>query len=240
LLQNSHLVLGQVAQRTARFRQAYPRVKAPPSVFRAMVDDTASIYSFNSTATSTNFDFDNDVVNSQAYRRAMASSRSNVNLSAMSAGQEHAEDNSDAETVVDSSQYLDGREEFIPISIRQKLSPHELATLVKMREEQTASAGKLSEEEKDSFAQLKMEHKDLRDRYQKVKRFYFEKEAELHTLSGKLEQTNQAKDLLDVFIVEFEKTIVFQIKRNQDLEAANSEHQRYFQELESTRVKQRM
>lgn len=85
------------ASRLGQFRRANPRVRAPSSVFEMATDDTASLYSTNSTATSTNFIFDDMVVNSQAYRRALSQPRVNLSLTPL---QELTEVSSDPDTVV--------------------------------------------------------------------------------------------------------------------------------------------
>lgn len=98
LLQNNTAVLQNVAYQTGRFRHANPRVKAPSSVLQFDSDDVASLYTTDSAATSTNFSFDDMVVNSQAYRRALFQSRSSQNLAPV---QEQAENSSDSATVVE-------------------------------------------------------------------------------------------------------------------------------------------
>jgi hypothetical protein len=90
-------VLNQVAQRTVSLRQSHPRVKAPSSIFEFSIDDAASIISYSdSVMSATDFSFDDVIVNSKAYRRALASV-SSQNLSAQARRQRV---DSDVDTVV--------------------------------------------------------------------------------------------------------------------------------------------
>jgi chromosome segregation ATPase len=72
LLQNNNSVLEQVAQRTATLRKAHPKVRAPRSILDVSIDDLSSIISKES---STDFLFDDEIVNSKVYRKAIDVSR---------------------------------------------------------------------------------------------------------------------------------------------------------------------
>lgn len=99
MMRKNNAVLERVARQTSRFRQANPKVKAPSSVFQVELDDIASLYTTESTVTSTNFTFDSVVINSQAYRRALNQSKSSQNLTAL---REQSEVSSDSATIVGS------------------------------------------------------------------------------------------------------------------------------------------
>ncbi|ORY17080.1 hypothetical protein BCR34DRAFT_555977 [Clohesyomyces aquaticus] len=139
LLQNNTAVLQNVAYQTGRFRRANPKVKAPASVFEVDFDDVASIYTTNSAATSTNFAFDDLVVNSQAYRRALFQTKSSQNLTPV---MEQSEMSSDSATIVD---------------------------------------GRMPDED---VQHLVKEHEILREKYQKVKRYFFEQQTQVHRLQN--------------------------------------------------------
>jgi hypothetical protein len=90
-------VLDQVARRTVSLRQSHPRVKAPSSIFEASIDDAGSIINYSeSVMSATDFSFDDVVVNSIAYRRALANA-SSQNLTTQARKQRA---DSDADTVV--------------------------------------------------------------------------------------------------------------------------------------------
>jgi hypothetical protein len=79
LLQKNTTMLEQVAWQTRILRKTYPSVKAPESIFQFAGDDIQNAYreeadraSYISTASSTQFDFDDVIVNAQVYRRVMA------------------------------------------------------------------------------------------------------------------------------------------------------------------------
>ena len=70
LLQNNTALLEQEIDRTRSLRALHPNVRAPHSVFEQSLDsDIRSVIA--STIGASNFEFDNDIVNSQVYRRAM-------------------------------------------------------------------------------------------------------------------------------------------------------------------------
>ncbi|KAF2179065.1 hypothetical protein K469DRAFT_717574 [Zopfia rhizophila CBS 207.26] len=170
LLQNNTSILQGVAQRTSKFRQANLRVKAPGSIFEfAKDDDVASIYSADSRATSTNFIFDDLVVNSQAYRRALSQSRSSVNLAPL---QEQSEISSDADTVVEGSPAAEAQKWKIPLGIRLKLSPGEINTLCKRLDDAVKAYS--DSDAPARFEELTKEHLILKEKYIKLKRYYFE------------------------------------------------------------------
>ncbi|KIW04789.1 hypothetical protein, variant [Verruconis gallopava] len=53
-------------------------------------------------------------------------------------------------------------------------------------EQQQMAPVELADEEASSLLQLQKEHKELREKYQKVKKYYFEKEAQVHSLQNTL------------------------------------------------------
>ncbi|ORY15240.1 hypothetical protein BCR34DRAFT_585145 [Clohesyomyces aquaticus] len=55
-----------------KLRRAYPKMRVPPSIFEGSKDDAASIFSFESVPTATQFDFDRDLANSPVYRRTLS------------------------------------------------------------------------------------------------------------------------------------------------------------------------
>ncbi|KUJ13221.1 uncharacterized protein LY89DRAFT_737199 [Mollisia scopiformis] len=65
-VKENYLLLQQVYRGMRRLRHSYPGIKAPGSIFEEKVE----IESINTTVSSTTFAFDNDVVDSKAYRRA--------------------------------------------------------------------------------------------------------------------------------------------------------------------------
>ena len=69
LLKTNQVVLDQVAQRSAKLRKSHPTVRVPNSIRDVPIDDFSSVYS---AATSTGFDFDDELVNAaKVYRRAL-------------------------------------------------------------------------------------------------------------------------------------------------------------------------
>jgi hypothetical protein len=110
-------IIEKIARDTARFRQQNSTVKVPQSIFEAARSDTESIYTFNSTATSTYFTFDDIIVNSAAYRRAITSSKEPDSL-----------------TNLRMPKSIKGVES-IPASIRQKLTFEEVISLRALQEE---------------------------------------------------------------------------------------------------------
>ena len=69
LLQQNSGVLDLARQDSRRLRSNHPKVNAPESIFESPFDDLASL---NTTLTPTTFAFDDDVINSKAYRMALA------------------------------------------------------------------------------------------------------------------------------------------------------------------------
>lgn len=63
--------LDQVVKRSKTLRQSHPRIRVPDSIF-SYDSGVADATDAESIIKSTNFDFDDQVVNSKAYRRAMA------------------------------------------------------------------------------------------------------------------------------------------------------------------------
>ncbi|KAF2202759.1 hypothetical protein GQ43DRAFT_462125 [Delitschia confertaspora ATCC 74209] len=167
LLRNNTTVLQAVAQKSSKFRQANPRVKAPSSVFELAIDDFTSLYSYDSSATSTNFAFDDDIINSQAYRRALHSSRSPVNLSIV---QEQSETSSGSATVVDKPSITESDKWKIPIGVRLKLSIEEIDSLLAKMEEMALTQPKVGLE----LEKVLEEYNVLKGKYNRVKQLYFE------------------------------------------------------------------
>jgi chromosome segregation ATPase len=156
-------------QRLTKFRQSNPRVKAPSSVFESAIDDVASLYSVDSAASSTDFSFDNLVINSQAYRRALNQTRSSLHLEAL---KEQSETSSETETVVDIK--MDGitHTDSIPESIRNKLTANQLYVLLNSMDEIIKQ--KSEEKAEERTKELLKPHDELREKYQKIKRYYFD------------------------------------------------------------------
>ncbi|KAF2119043.1 hypothetical protein BDV96DRAFT_568953 [Lophiotrema nucula] len=172
LIQNNTAVLQGVAQRTSKFRQANPRIKAPRSVFEVTIDDAASLYSVDSVATSTNFFFDDQVVNSAAYRRILAQSR--TSLTPVKEQSEHATD-SGAETVVNFPEEL-AQKYTVPPEIRGRLTPATYGVLLKWVDDMVGAYTKGAEEE---TKQVVEEKSALAEKYAKVKRCFFEVKQDL-------------------------------------------------------------
>ncbi len=184
LLQNSSQVLGQISQDTSKLRQEHPRVQSPSSVFEAAADDVASIYSYRSAATSTDFVFDDVVVNSKAYRKALASSRLNPRTGA-EADSEQSSETSDGDTVKEVAQDLDGSEQLVPQSFTVKLSSQELSSTILQKQEGASK----------DFAELVVQHKELYKKYKKVKRHYFQRAAQLEISR---ERTTELENTLEI------------------------------------------
>lgn len=170
LIENNIGTFQSAAQRLVQFRRANPKVKAPSSVFEVAIDDAASIYSSNSTATSTNFIFDDLVVNSQAYRRALNQSRSFTHLAPL---QEQSEIPSDTDTVVEGMPSKGLHPKYnIPLRIQERLSPSLVAALVSWTDEVVKEWSE--REVQTKTGELVADSAVLREKYVKVKKYYFE------------------------------------------------------------------
>jgi hypothetical protein len=94
IMDNNTTVLSQVVQRTSHFRAARAS-RAPQSIFD-MTFATQSIHygDAGSVVSSTLFSFDDEIVNSQAYRRALAKAYANSSAGdqTQSAGSNHGAD----------------------------------------------------------------------------------------------------------------------------------------------------
>jgi hypothetical protein len=102
LVQDNSVTLDQVVKRSRTLRQSHPRIKVPESLFNKQSRhgeeaDTESI------AKATEFTFDDEVVNSKAYRRAMAMALSNPNIQSKVAQGSEIELQPDDPTAMDSS-----------------------------------------------------------------------------------------------------------------------------------------
>ncbi|KAF2016485.1 hypothetical protein BU24DRAFT_409583 [Aaosphaeria arxii CBS 175.79] len=169
LIQANMGTMQNAAQRLGQFRNANAQVKAPRSIFENAFDDVASLYSVDSAATSTNFIFDDVVVNSQAYRRALAQSRSSVALGTLV---EQSETSSDADTIVDTPLSRTASKYSLPPTLGRRLSPAESVILQDWIEKVSEDAsGKQHLAELES---LKAEHATLVTKYRNVKRLYFD------------------------------------------------------------------
>lgn len=237
LLQNNNVVLEQVAQRSYKLRQAHPKVRAPPSVFDAVIDDGASVFTYNSTASSTNFSFDDYLVNSQAYRRALAASRSD--LSRKSPGADDSVDRSDDETVVGVSHSVNGNEDAVVKLIREALSTQPSAIV-----EVTKISDPNFHDGRIEFRNMNQYYSDLKLKYFKVKKLYFEKEAQTKQLQDSLDEVRSEKDRnqaeratekawLASKLEGLEHTKAFLLGKIHDLEQLDEEHKRYFQREET-------
>lgn len=71
LVEDNSVTLGQVVKRSRALRQSHPRLKVPESVFSKDIQ-TEDVTEADSIIQSTEFAFDDEVVNSRAYRKAMA------------------------------------------------------------------------------------------------------------------------------------------------------------------------
>jgi hypothetical protein len=71
LVEENSVTLEQVVKRSRTLRQSHPRIRVPETLFdhREGIDDAVDA---ESIAKSAEFSFDNEVINSRAYRRAMA------------------------------------------------------------------------------------------------------------------------------------------------------------------------
>ena len=205
LLQKNNLVLEQVAQRTMSLRKSFPRVKAPPSIFDGSIGDEKSIYSFaESTATSTDFAFDDVVVNSHAYRRALAASRSN-----MQPINEQVEENSDSSTLVgvgSVSRSVQSRPE-IPSDILEKAARCD--EIEQMMQKMGAELTQEREEHArltDKYHELESQYYDRAQRFDKLRKVYIEKEAEFKELKNTAEvDFKELKDTVEGYTTTIEK-----------------------------------
>jgi DNA repair exonuclease SbcCD ATPase subunit len=77
LLQKNNGALQLARQGSIRLRTSHPKIKAAESIFENPFDDLASL---NTTLTPTTFTFDDDVINSKAYRTALINSSSQQRL----------------------------------------------------------------------------------------------------------------------------------------------------------------
>lgn len=228
-------------------------------MLEAALDDAASIYSYNSTATDTTFIFDNDIINSQAYRRALAAPRTNLS-SAAAATDEKADETSETDTVVNASQFPDGSEELIPRSFRHKLTAAEIAVLIRKHEETKL---KFAGHNKEEFEQVTREVQELKRKYMLVKKYYFDKEsqvqflqAEMETLrkhkteaeklreendalNATMEEIRQQNNLLHSQLDELETTKAFLLKSITHLEALSNGHEQFRDNIELARTTQR-
>lgn len=220
LLQNNFGAIQASNQRLTRFRQSNPRVKAPSSVFESAVDDVASLYSVDSTASSTDFTFDDLVINSQAYRRALNQTRSNLNLGPLKEQSEQS--SSDTETVVEASIAEDLPQSTtlpynIPLHIRTRLTKNQNQDLfhyidqivdVKCKEATDEISGQLAQQ----LAQMSQASEELRQKYTKIKRYYFhmmqqkeQQAAENSRIVAEKAEIEQQKDYLTEQVLRFDK-----------------------------------
>lgn len=81
LVEDNSTKLDQVVKRSRTLRQSHPRIKVPDSIF-SYEDGAGDTADAESISKSTYFDFDDQVVNSKAYRRAMARYTMNVDIDA--------------------------------------------------------------------------------------------------------------------------------------------------------------
>jgi hypothetical protein len=181
MLQQNTVMLQEAVRRTNTLRQSHPKVRAPASIFEAAVDDSASMHTYTSAATDTTFTFDNDIVNSQAYRRVLAS-RSREHLSAGPKLSASHDTESDTETVIHVSEsgFTEDQLAFVPISLHRKLTKQEIASLV-TKYEQSVQRASENLENSDEF-------RELREKYVKVKKYYFEKDDQVNGLQKELNE----------------------------------------------------
>ena len=78
LVEDNSVTLDQVVKRSRTLRQSHPRLKVPESLFSQQSLDGKDVDA-DSIAKATEFTFDDEVVNSKAYRRAMAMALSSNN-----------------------------------------------------------------------------------------------------------------------------------------------------------------
>ena len=78
LVQHNNTILKDVATRASALRASYPKVIAPESIFEVTADTESIFGAATSTIGAQEFDFDDVVINSQAYRRVLAAARRNM------------------------------------------------------------------------------------------------------------------------------------------------------------------
>ncbi|KAJ4343934.1 hypothetical protein N0V95_006536 [Ascochyta clinopodiicola] len=81
LVEENSSKLDQVVKRSKTLRQSHPRIKVPESMF-SYDSNTADTADAESIVKSTRFEFDDQVLNSKAYRRAMARYTMNADMTA--------------------------------------------------------------------------------------------------------------------------------------------------------------
>ncbi|KAF2823827.1 hypothetical protein CC86DRAFT_60432 [Ophiobolus disseminans] len=83
LVEENSATLDQVVKRSRTLRQSHPQIRVPESLFNYQ-NMTGSEIDVHSIAKSAGFSFDNEVVNSRAYRKSMASFTSRVEATPVS------------------------------------------------------------------------------------------------------------------------------------------------------------
>jgi hypothetical protein len=242
LLQNNNTVLEQVAQRSYKLRQAHPKIRAPPSVFEEFVDDAKSVFTYNSTASSTNFSFDHYLVNAQAYRRALAFSRNDS--SRKLSGAEDSGERSDNDTIINVPRSINDDEHSYVKMFKDALSTKDCAWF-----EVKKSSGSSHDEQRFECQEGPSYMSDIKERYQKVKKYYFEKENQVRQLENVFNKERAEKERvlvecakekawLESRLEGLELTKAFLVKKIQDLEQSDENHKQYFQKEEAILTRQ--
>lgn len=205
----------------------------------AVLDDAASVFSYDSTPSSTHFSFDDYLVNAQAYRRVLAASRSD--LSRRTSGTKDSSQHKDDDTIVNAWPPFNGPDDSIAKLIREAVSTEESA-IVKV----TKKTGSSQDDEQIDILNMNKEWSDQVLKYKKVKRLYYEKDTELSAAQQRIEEAraendrNQAervteKEYLESKLKELEHTKVFLLKKVDDLEQLDEANKRHFQVEEALR-----
>ncbi|KAF2004242.1 hypothetical protein P154DRAFT_51622 [Amniculicola lignicola CBS 123094] len=177
LLQNNTVVLQNFAYQTGRFRRANPKVKAPTSVFEVEFDDVASMFTADSSTTSTNFAFDDVVVGSQADLHALVQTKSSHNLTPVI---EHSEMPSDSATLVD-----------------RRMPDEDVQRLVEEREIERKKYQKVKRYYFEQQFQICRLENELRDQDQHIEALRAEKEAELNRVLAERDSIEQSRTHLE-------------------------------------------
>ncbi|KAF2727460.1 hypothetical protein EJ04DRAFT_557379 [Polyplosphaeria fusca] len=222
LIQGKTAGLQGLAQQTKKFRRANPRINAPSSVFEVAIDDVASLYSVDSTATSTNFLFDDQVINSTAYRRTLQSqSRSDVLPTPL---QEQSETSPFTDIAVEVSAEV-AKKYIIPLNVRGKLSPGLIASL------QNWIDGKVQEQtmkEVEAFEHAAAMNLALKTECAELKKKYFAAQQEKEAQTREHEMRDAAYTRTATEKTEAEEEIIL-------LRDMSIKHQMYFKDIDEKR-----
>ncbi|KAL1793642.1 hypothetical protein ACET3X_008624 [Alternaria dauci] len=155
LVEDNSVTLDQVVKRSRTLRQSHPRLKVPESLFgrRSLGDEGVDT---DSIAKATEFAFDDEVVNSKAYRRAMAMALSSPNNGAIAPESSHTDILEDYSTALGSISEADDKNKIVNAIDLHPPSAEEEKTITSVLQPE-------AEQELTSQVATKDDHADLFD-----------------------------------------------------------------------------